>query len=118
MIRKGKWAFAACAVFVWCIAMINSCKKDNTPAPANPYNSINRTDTSSNTISTDSLSITYLQQKVLSTRCALNGCHDGHFEPDYRTPMSAFASLVYAPIVKNNSAMSYKFRVIPYDTTN
>jgi len=66
----------------------------------------------------DTMTITYVHQKVLSTRCALNGCHDGHFEPDYRTPQSAFATLVYAPIIKNDTANKYKYRVIPYDTVN
>ena len=118
MNKNGKFILIGSLILIWVIAMLNSCKKDNTAAPANPYNNISRSDSSANTIAADSLTITYLHQKVLSTRCALNGCHDGHFEPDYRTPMSAFASLVYAPIIKNNTANQYKFRVIPYDTTN
>ena len=116
MIRNGKWILMGILILVWSIAMLNSCKKE-APAPANPYNSINRNDTTSNAITADSLTITYLHQKVLSTRCALNGCHEGHFEPDFRTPMSAFASLVFAPITKNDTARRYKFRVIPNDTT-
>ena len=99
------------------LVLIHACKKE-APAPANPYNSINRTDTGGSKILVDTMTITYVHQKVLSTRCALNGCHDGHFEPDYRTPQSAYATLLYAPIVKNDTAGKYKYRVIPYDTLN
>ena len=100
------------------LLVIYSCKKETPPAVNNPYNGINRTDSTNNKILVDTMTITYVHQKVLSTRCALNGCHDGHFEPDYRTPQSAFATLVYAPIIKNDTAMKYKYRVIPYDTLN
>ena len=99
------------------LLVVYSCKKE-VPPGANPYNNINRTDSATNKILVDTMTITYVHQKVLSTRCALNGCHDGHFEPDYRTPQSAYATLVYAPIVKNDTAMKYKYRVIPYDTLN
>jgi len=99
------------------LVIIHACKKEP-PLPANPFNSINRNDSAANQILVDTMTITYVQQKVLSTRCALNGCHDGHFEPDYRTPQSAFATLVYAPIVMNDTAKKYKYRVIPYDTLN
>ena len=99
------------------LVIMYSCKKE-TPVTTNPYNGVNRTDTGGNKILVDTMTITYVHQKVLSTRCALNGCHDGHFEPDYRTPQSAYATLVYAPIVKNDTANKYKYRVIPYDTAN
>lgn len=99
-------------------ALVGSCKKEPPVAGANPYNNIVRPDTSAAKILVDTMTITFVQQKVLSTRCALNGCHDGHFEPDYRTPQSAYATLVYAPVVKNDTANKYKYRVIPGDTLN
>jgi hypothetical protein len=102
------------------LLVIHACKKDNHTPPHNPYSDINRSDSGSSTIPLDSLTITYVHKKVLSTRCALNGCHDGHFEPDYRTPESAFSTLVYAPIVKNSldTSKHYKYRVVPFDTTH
>ena len=103
--------FPALALMV----LVYSCKKE-TPRPANPYDNINRTDTTGNKILLDTMTISYVHQKVLATRCALNGCHDGHFEPDYRTPQSSYATLVYAPIVKNDTGNHYKYRIIPYDT--
>ncbi len=106
------WVFPAAVLLL----AIHACKKDAPANTKNPYDSINRTDSSTNNILVDTMTITYVHQKVLSTRCALNGCHDGHFEPDYRTPQSSFATLVYAPIVKNDTANHYKYRIIPYDT--
>ncbi len=100
------------------LVVMYSCKKEPPAVVNNPYSNINRTDTTGNKILVDTMTITYVHQKVLSVRCALNGCHDGHFEPDYRTPQSAYATLVYAPIVKNDTANKYKYRVIPYDTLN
>lgn len=102
--------------------LVHSCNKrelDKSQAPHNPYDDINRdNDTTSYGIPLDSLSITYLHKKVLAPRCALPGCHDGHFEPDYRTPQSSFSTLVYAPIIKNNLANDFTYRVIPFDTTH
>lgn len=100
------------------LLLIHSCKKPNENLPHNPYDDIHRDDTTSYGIPLDSLTITYVHKKVLSTRCALPGCHDGHFEPDYRTPQSSFSTLVYASIIKNNTAATFKYRVIPFDTTN
>lgn len=44
------------------------------------------------------------------------GCHDGNFEPDFRTVQSAYATLVWHKIKKNNADSSFTFRVVPYDT--
>src|SRR4051812_20562994 len=82
--------------------VMHACKKPNEVVPHNPYDDIHRDDTTSYGIPLDSLTITYVHKKILSTRCALPGCHDGHFEPDYRTPQSSFSTLVYASIIKNN----------------
>jgi hypothetical protein len=109
--------FAVSALLMLAL-FIHSCKKDQQTPPHNPYSDIKRTDTVSNDIPVDSLTVTYVHKKVFSTRCALNGCHDGHFEPDFRTPQSSFTTLVYADIVKNNTAKQYKYRVIPFDTAN
>lgn len=97
------------------LVVLYACKKDNEPVPDNPYDNIDRDDTSTTDIPLDSLTITYVHQKVLSVRCALPGCHVGNFEPDFRTPQSSFSTLVYAPVIKNNATNDFKFRVIPYD---
>ncbi|HRG87688.1 MAG TPA: hypothetical protein PLW44_01620 [Chitinophagales bacterium] len=108
------------AVFVAAtsVLLIQACKKVDDKVPHNPYDDIVRGDTTTYGIPLDSLTITYLHAKVLSVSCALPGCHEGHFEPDFRTPQSSFSTLVYAPIIKNNLAGDFKYRVIPFDTTN
>ena len=98
------------------MTMLHACKKD-TPPPHNPYDDIVHADTTANGIPIDSLTITYVHKMVLSTRCALPGCHVGNFEPDFRTPQSSYSTLVYAPVLKNNATNQFKYRVIPFDTT-
>jgi hypothetical protein len=97
------------------LLMVHACKKDD-PIPDNPYDAINR-DTTRLDIPIDSLTITYVHTKILAGKCALPGCHDGNFEPDFRTPQTSFSNMVYAPITKNNAQNSFKYRVIPFDTT-
>lgn len=101
-------------VVAW-VAGINGCTKPGNDAPHNPFEDIVRNDTTATEISVDSLTITYLHQKVLAPRCALPGCHVGNFEPDFRTPQSSFSTMVYAYINKNNAAKQYMYRVIPYN---
>ena len=50
---------------------------------------------------------------VLKPTCANSGCHDGTFEPDYRTLNSAYNTLVYQTPIKNDG--NYSFRVEPYN---
>lgn len=111
-ISRALMVFSAVLIL---FAGFHSCKKDG-PLPKNPYDDIIRDDTTYLEIPLDSLTITYVHKKVLATECALPGCHVGNFEPDFRTPQSSFATMVYAPISKNNAANSFRFRVIPFDT--
>jgi hypothetical protein len=55
--------------------------------------------------------------QVFAKSCALNGCHDGSFEPHLMSPYSAHQTLVWQPIVKNNLQNSFAYRVIPGDTS-
>ncbi len=114
--KKLLYISGCSAALLVLMVMLHACKKD-TPPPHNPYEDIVHTDTTANGIPIDSLTITYVHKMVLSTRCALPGCHVGNFEPDFRTPQSAYSTLVYAPVLKNNAANEFKYRVIPFDTT-
>jgi hypothetical protein len=58
----------------------------------------------------------HLYKTIFSTRCAVPTCHDGSFEPDFRTPVSAYETLVYHPVIKNNDHKDFRYRVVPYDT--
>ena len=46
------------------------------------------------------------------------GCHDGSFEPDFRTVQGSYNTLVYHPILKNNLDETFTYRVVPGDTGN
>ena len=115
---KHRLFFIGALLFATCSLLIYSCTKtiDENVVPHNPYDDIHRGDTTAYGIPLDSLTIAYVHKKVLSTRCALPGCHVGNFEPDFRTPQSSFSTLVYALINKNNVANQFKYRVIPNDT--
>ena len=92
---------------------IITCKKE-TPTPLSWQN----TTITNNTIQ-DTTTSTFvgLHKHIFATKCALYGCHDGNFEPDFRTVESSYSTLVWHNITKNNLANSFKFRVYPFDTT-
>lgn len=103
-------------VILWILlVVINACNKE-TSDPENPFDTVQDLN---NTIAGDTVSKTSLlglHRNIFSTRCAVPGCHDGNFEPDFRTVQSTFSTLVYAPINKNNIANSFTYRVVPGDT--
>lgn len=92
-----------------------SCEKDE-PLPDNPYDSVNYETPPPPVDTLNKESFVWLHQNIFTTRCATPGCHDGHFEPDFRTLGSSYATLVYHPILKNNVAEDFTYRVVPYDT--
>jgi len=87
-----------------------------TEIPPNPYDDIDYPTPPAPTDTLNPNSIVSIHRDILFPRCAVPGCHDGSFEPDFRTVQSATSTLVYANIVKNNADSSFTFRVIPYDT--
>jgi hypothetical protein len=97
------------------VLILESCKKE-VIVPENPYDKI---DYGNNVVPIDTLNpntIAGLHRNLFLTRCAVPGCHDGNFEPDFRTVQSSYSTLVYAPIKKNNASNTFTFRVIPGDT--
>ncbi|MCS6917154.1 MAG: hypothetical protein RMK52_03600 [Chitinophagales bacterium] len=100
--------------------LLISCSKTvitEPPGPLfNPYDTIQYDQDAVPAVPLDSTSLPGLHQYIFSTKCAVSGCHDGSFEPDFRTPYSAFNTLVYAPVVKNTAGQQFTYRVIPYDT--
>ncbi|MDZ4758125.1 MAG: hypothetical protein SGJ10_08305 [Bacteroidota bacterium] len=103
------WLGTAISLFVC------SCKKN--VDTKNPYDSINRNiDTTKSKTSIDSNSIVGLHTFIFATKCAIPSCHGGPFEPDFRTPLSSYNTLVYQKVIKNTAAGKYTYRVIPGDT--
>lgn len=60
-------------------------------------------------------SIVGLHKNIFSVKCANPGCHDGSFEPDFRTVQSTYYSLVYNNVIKNSEDSAFTYRVIPGD---
>lgn len=102
------------------IVIIISCKKEiiriEPEIPFNPFDTIDYSDGTLDDIPIDSTSFLGLHTYIFSKTCAVPGCHDGTFEPDFRTVQSAYNTLLYAPVIKNNDEGTFTYRVIPGDT--
>ncbi|WNJ19736.1 hypothetical protein [Pontibacter sp. G13] len=59
-----------------------------------------------------------LHARIFQPTCANSGCHDGTFEPDFRTVEGTYNTLVNHPIVKNDPDGTYQLRVKPRDVDN
>ncbi|AEV34292.1 hypothetical protein Oweho_3341 [Owenweeksia hongkongensis DSM 17368] len=77
----------------------------------NPFDVNEEVDTSK--VKLKDATIEGLHQNVFSVRCANPTCHDGSFEPDFRTVQSTYSSLVYHPVTKNDDQGSFTYRVVP-----
>lgn len=109
--RKGRVKqvlFVICFTALFTIA----CEK---PEPyVNPFDSTetnNEEETNENEL--DPASIEGLHATIFKPTCANSGCHDGTFEPDFRTIQSTYNTLVNHPIIKNDPQGSFEYRVIP-----
>lgn len=56
-----------------------------------------------------------IHRDIFKPTCANAGCHDGHFEPDFRTLESSYNTLVYHPVIKNDVSGSFEARVVPFE---
>ena len=95
------------------VVFISSCKKTETPE--NPYSTVDYSTNNTSTAEPDPNSIAGLHKNIFSKKCALSGCHDGTFEPDFRTVQSSYSSLVYNPVIKNtvDNIGYFSYRVVP-----
>lgn len=90
----------------------HACTKEQ----ANPYDNIKKPDKDTQTtVVLDPNTIEGIHARVFRPTCANSGCHDGTFEPDFRTVQSAYNTLVLHPIIKNNPQGTYSYRVKPGD---
>ena len=106
--------FSALAVMVATMLFIG-CDKD-TVLPKNPYDDIVYPTPPAPIDTLNLNTIVAIHRDILRPSCSVPGCHDGSFEPDFRTVQSSTSTLVYAPIIKNNADSSFTYRVVPYDT--
>ncbi len=93
---------------------LNACKEE---APINPFDMVtNPNGPAPEELVLDPTSIAGLHANVFKKTCANSGCHDGTFEPDFRSIESTYNTLVYQPIIKNDLAGTYEYRVLPENT--
>ncbi len=92
--------------------LLSSCSRD---LPPNPYDNLNDQIDTSQIPVIDPNSFAGIHKNILKPTCANSGCHDGTFEPDYRTIESAYNTLVFHPVVKNDTNNSFQYRVLPGD---
>ena len=91
------------------IASCFSCQEE-----VNPFDFNNNISSDNDTLYfTDPTLFSALHNNIFSPTCANSGCHDGTFEPDFRTIESSYNSLVYQPPIKNDANNSFDYRVKP-----
>jgi len=96
------------------ITTVVACSKTD---PENPFEKIPRPQATTNPTA-DELpegSFAWLHGKIFLPTCANSGCHDGTFEPEFRTIAGAYNSLVHHPVIANDPSNSFTYRVKPGD---
>jgi hypothetical protein len=111
--KNIKLYFVFSALILVVAISFDGCKKD--PAPTNPYDSVDY-GSKENEVVLDKYSLAALHRDIFFPQCGKPGCHDGHFEPDFRTVESTYSTMVYQPITKNNANNDFTFRVLPYQS--
>lgn len=110
MMKKLQWSFIA----LLALASV-TCKPDD---PENPY--LNATtavqNDNPNIEEIPSTNFAWLHEKVFLPTCANSGCHDGTFEPEFRSVAGSYQTLVNHPVITNNATNSFVYRVVPGDT--
>lgn len=95
------------------VVVLAACKKSS--SPANPFDDPKNQPPASN--NNDTLlpldNFAGLHQRIFKPTCSNSGCHDGTFEPDFRTIESSYATMVNQPIIKNNPSGTFQLRVVP-----
>jgi len=99
-------------LFIIISLVFQACKKDG---EINPYDNSNLNFPEDTTINyfPDATAFQALHNNIFIPTCANSGCHDGAFEPDFRTIESSYNTLVYQPVIKNDNGNTYEFRVKP-----
>jgi hypothetical protein len=86
-----------------------------TPDPLNPYDDILPIIDMGGLIVPEPPvgSFGWIHQQVFKPTCANSGCHDGFFEPDFRSISSAWNTLVNQDVISNDADFTFDHRVVP-----
>ena len=91
-----------------------ACKSEDDGPPPNPFD-VHIEVPDSPEVVPDSNSLVGLHKYIFTQSCAVPGCHDGAFEPDFRTVQSTYSTLVFHPVIKNTQDGRFNMRVKPFD---
>ena len=95
------------------LGLMVACNPTTEPPP-NPFDGIPPDTTATIVpVNVNPKSIVGLHYNIFGPTCANSGCHDGTFEPDFRTIESTYNTLVHHPIIKNDPQGSFSVRVTP-----
>lgn len=103
--------FLLCISFI--VFVLAACKKE-TP---DPYDALERRDPNPTVDAIPQSNFAWIHQRILRPNCAISGCHDGSFEPEFRSIGSSYNSLVLHPVIANDPQNSYTHRVVPGDVS-
>jgi hypothetical protein len=119
IIVETKMNYSKLKYFVYSLTLVAflfvGCTK--TEEEVNPYDSVDYGTTTETDSVLDPASIAGLHKNIFSKKCANPGCHDGTFEPDFRTVQSSYSTLIYQNVNKLtvDSVNYFTLRVIPND---
>lgn len=85
-----------------------ACKKEE-----NPFDQLEHSTPNPPSEALPEGNFAWLHQRIFRPVCANSGCHDGTFEPDFRSIGSAYNSLVHAPVIANDPGNTFTYRVLP-----
>ena len=104
-------------ILITCLTQ--GCKREIPDIGENPFDNTSKdTLSTSDTLILDPNSIFSIHKDIFLKTCANSGCHDGNFEPDFRTVESSFYSLVNIPVRKIHKDGGFEMRVKPLDADN
>jgi hypothetical protein len=101
--------------FLTLVLLVFGCKPK---VPENPYSELTYVvnNENPNLEAIPATNFAWLHEKIFRPTCANSGCHDGTFEPEFRSVASAYNTLVNHPVITNNASNSFNYRVVPGDT--
>lgn len=104
------------SLLVMGLIVIHSCQKEETGPNPFDENQQNQDTVGFNIVNPEPTSFAGIYQNTFKPTCANVGCHDGTFEPDFRTMEAAYNTLLFQVPIKNDG--NYSHRVVPNDLGN
>lgn len=112
--KKSIFFFCIIGCFIYACSETTSEVTIEPEAPENPFDGIDYNTDTTEEMQPDSNTFLGLHSYIFSSSCNQPACHDGTFEPDFRTVQSAYNSLVYHPVSKNYDLATDGRNPLPY----